>query len=208
VADNLTAIEIHETLATSGLPSQRQLMKMTYHSTIVRLYNAMQARGKFLNVQHTLSHLEHIPTEDADLSARRRVLAKADKQADLGHEALYPILDNSGIEAFALYIHGNLVEKGAKSPFATIQSTARRELLYLRRLEGANHRAEPNPGWSTGGRSWPSFLRSFRHKLVTQRLPTSHNRAYRGDKENGTQVNPWCPNCLAIGSCAQETSTC
>jgi hypothetical protein len=117
MADNLTAIEIHETLAASGLPSQRQLMKMTYHSTIVRLHNAMQVRGKFLNVQHTLSHLEHIPTYDADLYVRRRALAKADKQADLGHEALHSISDKSGIEAFALYIHGNLVEKGAKSPF-------------------------------------------------------------------------------------------
>jgi hypothetical protein len=72
----------------------------------------MQTRGKFLNVQHTLSHLEHIPTEDADLYARRKVLVKADKQADLGHEAFHPISDNSGIEAFALCIHCNLVEMG------------------------------------------------------------------------------------------------
>ena len=205
VVDNLTAIEIHDILAASGLPSQRQLMKMAYHSTIIRLHNAMQSRGTFMDVQHTLSHLEHVPTKDVDLSARRQALAKADKQADLGHAAHHTITDDSGTEAFALYIQDTLVEKGAKSPFALIQMTARRQLLYSRRMEGANLRAGPNPGWSTGGRSWPTFLRNFRHKLITQRLPTAHNRAHRGDTENGTLVNPWCPHCLATGTCTQET---
>jgi hypothetical protein len=205
VVDNLTTIEIHDTLAASGLPFQRQLMKLAYHSSIVRLDNAMQARGTFMDVQHTLSHLEHVHTEDEDLSARRQALAKADRQADLGHAAHHTITDDSGTEAFALYIQDTLVEKGAKSPFALIQMAARRQLLYSRRMEGANHRAGPNPGWSTGGRSWPTFLRNFRHKLVTQRLPTAHYRAHRGDTENGTLVNPWCPHCLVTGTCTQET---
>ena len=205
VVDNLTAIDIHDMLAASGLPSQRQLMKMAYHSTIVRLDKAMQTRGTFMDVQHTLSHLEHVKTADDDLSARRKALAKADKQADHGHAATHPIADESGTEAFALYIQDSLVEKGAKSPFALIQMTARRQLLYNRRMEGANHRIGNNPGWSTGGRSWPTFLRNFRHKLVTQRLPTAHNRAHRGDTENGSLVMPWCPHCLETGTCTQET---
>jgi hypothetical protein len=77
--------------------------------------------------------------------------------------------------------------------------------LYSRSLEGANHKAGTTPGWKTGGKQWPSFLRKFRHKLVTQRLPTAQNRARRGDTENGAHVNPWCPLCLDEGSCVQET---
>ena len=203
--DNETAIDIHTTLNRSGLPSQRELMKLAYHSTIVRLHAAMQSRGTSLTVVHTLSHLEHQHTSDPDLAARRHALAKADSQADLGHKNRYAISDDSGIEAFALHINGILVEKGAKTPFASIQMAARKKLLYARYMEGANHRVGKNPGWSTGGRQWPSFLRVFRHKLVTQRLPTAKNRAFRGDTENGTVVNPWCPHCLALGDCNIET---
>ena len=81
----------------------------------------------------------------------------------------------------------------------------RKELLYTKRLEGATHKTGPNPGWSTGGRKWPTFLRNFRHKLITRRLPTAHNRAFRGDSENGVQINPWCPRCMDIGDFNQET---
>ena len=165
----------------------------------------MQSRGTTLTVVHTLSHLEHQHTSDPDLAARRHALAKADSQAELGHKNRYAVIDDSGIEAFALYIDGTLVEKGAKTPFASIQMEARKKLLYARYMEGANHRVGKNPGWSTGGRQWPSFLRVFRHKLVTQRLPTAQNRAFRGDTENGTVVNPWCPRCLALGDCNIET---
>jgi hypothetical protein len=98
-----------------------------------------------------------------------------------------------------------LVEKAAKTPFARIQIEARKTLLYARHLEGANHRAGTNPGWNTGGRQWPNFLRIFRHKLITQRLPTAYNRARRGDMENGTLVNPWCPLCATTGTFTIET---
>ena len=57
-----------------------------------------------MDVQHTLSHLEHVHTADEDLSARRRALPKADRQADLGHAAKHTITDDSGTEAFTLYI--------------------------------------------------------------------------------------------------------
>jgi hypothetical protein len=90
-ADNVTAIDIHDTLASSGLPQQRALVKLPYHSTIVRLYNAMQARGHFLDVQHTLSHLEHRSSPNQDLTERRKALAAADNQADKGHHAPHAI---------------------------------------------------------------------------------------------------------------------
>jgi hypothetical protein len=44
--DNQTAIDIHNRLTRAGLPKQRDLMHMHYHSTIARLYTAMLARGK------------------------------------------------------------------------------------------------------------------------------------------------------------------
>ena len=112
--DNETAIDIHENLAKSGILSQRDLMKIAYHSTIVRLHAAMQSRGAFLTVVHTLSHLEHRHTTDPDLAARQQTLAKADAQADFRHKTRYSISDDSEIEAFALHMDGILVEKGPK----------------------------------------------------------------------------------------------
>ena len=203
--DNETALEIHNALALTGLPPQRKLMHMPYHSTIVRLNTAMQHRKTFLELTHTLSHLESTTTQDTDLKHRRDALAKADHEADIGHQTHYFIQDDSGIEDFALRINGILVEKAATTPFARIQTEARKTLLYARHLEGANHRAGNNPGWNTGGRQWPNFLRIFRHKLITQRLPTAYNRARRGDSENGTQVNPWCPLCATTGTFTIET---
>jgi hypothetical protein len=203
--DNETTVEIHETLATSGLPQQRSLVKLLYHSTVTRLNNAMQKRMKFLTVVHSLSHLEHLTSPNKDLTLRRKALAQADNLADAGHQANLKKHDPSGIENYGLHIRGVLVEKASKSPFAHIQMLARKDLLYVRRLEGAVHKTSPNPGWFTGGRKWPTFLRTFRHKLITQRLPTAHNRAYRSDAEDGTQVNPWCPRCMDIGSFVQET---
>ena len=204
-ADNETAIAIHNELATSGLPPHRALMQLPYHSTIVRLHSAMQKRTRFLDIVHTLSHLEHEHTDDTDLKTRRDALARADKQADDGHQTSSFITDPSGVEDFALRIKGELVEKTATSPFAHIQSKRRMMQLYSRTLEGANHRAGPTPGWKTGSRQWPTFLKRFRHKLLTQRLPTAQNRAKRGDPEDGVPVNLWCPLCLAKGSCVQET---
>ena len=204
-ADNETAIAIHNELAASGLPPQRALVLLPYHSTIVRLHKAMQRRSRFLTVIHTLSHLEHESTDDKDLYLRRQSLARADTQAEEGHHVSAFIIDPSGVEDFALRINGVIVEKKASSPFAQIQSKKRMEQLYFRALEGANHRTGPSPAWRTGSRQWPSFLRKFRHKLITQRLPTAQNRVRRGDSEDGVLVNPWCPLCLAEGTFVQET---
>jgi hypothetical protein len=178
-------------------------MQLPYHSTILRLHIAMQQRTTFLDIVHTLSHLEHEKTDDIDLSSRRQALAHADKQADDGHQASTYILDPSGVEDFALHIE--LVEKTASSPFGNIQSLKQMNQLHFRSLEEANHRAGPFPGWKTGSRQWPAFLRKFRHKLLTQRLPTSQNRALRGDTEDGLPVSSWCPLCLEEGSCIRET---
>ena len=203
--DNETAIDIHNELASSGLPPQRALMQLPYHSTILRLHTAMQQRTAFLDIVHTLSHLEHVKTDDTDLSMRRQALARADNQADEGHHASYHIQDPSGIEDFALHVNGELVEKKASTPFKDIQCRKRMNQLYSRSLEGANHRAGPSPGWKTGGRQWPAFLRKFRHKLITQRLPTGQNRALRGDTEDGVAVTPWCPLCQEGGVLTPET---
>jgi hypothetical protein len=109
--DNETAIDIHNELAASGLPPQRALMQLPYHSTILRLHTAMQQRTTFLDIVYTLSHLEHEKTYDTDLSMRRQALARADKQADEGHQATTHILDPSRVEDFALHVNGELVEK-------------------------------------------------------------------------------------------------
>jgi hypothetical protein len=144
--DNETAIAIHNELATSGLPPQRALMRLPYHSTIARLHTAMQHRTRFLDIVHTLSHLEHESTDDLDLQNRREALARADEQADKGHNVTSHIIDPSGVEDFALRIHGELVEKTAASPFAQIQTTKRMVQLYSRSLEGANHKTGITPG--------------------------------------------------------------
>ena len=103
----------------------------------------MQTRGKFLDVRHTLSHLEHRVSPDPDLNERRKSLAAADSEADRGHHALHAIQDPSGIESFALYVQGTLVEKASKTPFKHLQMRTRKELLYTKRLEGATHKTGP-----------------------------------------------------------------
>ena len=82
----------------------------------------------------------------------------------------------------------------------------RRKLLCSKTFEGANHRTEATPGWSTGSKHWPSFLTTFRHKLITRRLPNAYNRSTRQDTEDGIIVNPWCPRCLADGETITETT--
>jgi hypothetical protein len=82
----------------------------------------------------------------------------------------------------------------------------RRELLCTKKMEGVNHRTGASPGWSTGSKYWATYLNTFRHKLVTMRLPNAHNRSTRQDTENGTIVNPWCPRCLADGVTTIETT--
>jgi hypothetical protein len=90
----------------SGLPPQRALVQLPYHSTITRLHTAIQKRTRFLDIVHTLSHLEHEKVEDLDLHSRRQALARADRQAEEEHHPSTFILDPSGMEDFALHIKG------------------------------------------------------------------------------------------------------
>ena len=205
--DNLGAVDIHNRLLTHGLPCNRALMHLNYHTTIKRLHNAMLTRGRPLQVVHTLSHMENTKTNDTQLHARRRALAVADTAAGESH-GLEPITpDNTFIEAFPLYINGVRVEKTADTPFAKIQRDTRLHQLYERKMEGANARTGTLPTWGTGRRTWPHYLRTFAHKLWTKRLPTAHNRAKRGDTEDDVPVMPWCPHCLKQGDTNLETHT-
>ena len=203
--DNMTALDIHERLAASGLPPNRQHVQHHYHSTITRLHLAMQRRGAFLATCHTLSHLEHKISRDTDLNARRAALAGADKAADEAHDLLSAIRDDKGIEAFPLRIKDVLVEKSAASPFTEIQRQTRLKQLYSRSMEGANARAGSIPNWSSGSKVWATHLRNFRHKLWTKRLPTAYNRSRRGDTEDGVAIMPWCPECLKNNMANLET---
>ena len=45
---------------------------------------------------------------------------------------------------------------------------------------------------------WPGYLRIFRHKLWTDRLPKAAERHKRGDLENGELVPPHCPHCPLV----------
>ena len=175
--DNMTAIDIHNTLCTTGLSSRRSLINKHYHSTITRLHTAMAKRGSPLTITHTLSHLEHVVSNSPSLNGRRSALARADKAADTYHASLPIRPDPSGTEPFPLTIGGIIVEKKSKTPFPLIQMNLRRKLLCSKRFEGANHRTEATPGWSTGSKHWPSFLTTFRHKLITRRLPNAYNRS-------------------------------
>ena len=204
--DNQTAIDIHNRLTRAGLPKQRDLMHMHYHSTIARLYSAMLARGKWITITHTLSHLEKTRTGDPDLHGRRQALAMADHKAGQCHDLQSLFVDTSGNEDFVLKTDNATVEKKSKTAFAHGQRIRRLSHLCGLKMEGANHRAGATPGWTTGSRSWPSFLRTFRHKLYTQRLPTAHNRSRRGDTEDGEPIMPWCPRCLSNGNANIETT--
>ena len=80
--DNMTAIDIHSMLQSSGLPPRRSLINKHYHSSIVRLHTAMTNRGTPLSITHTLSHLEHTISKSPSLKSRRDALANADKTAE------------------------------------------------------------------------------------------------------------------------------
>jgi hypothetical protein len=150
--DNMTAIDIHSMLQTSGLPPRCSLINKHYHSSIARLRTAMTNRGLPLVITHTLSPLEHTTSKSTSLKGRRDALARADKTADRHHSAVPIPRDRTGNEPYPLTIHGEVVEKKSKTPFPTIQMRLRRELLYTKKMEGANHRTGASPGWSTGSK--------------------------------------------------------
>jgi hypothetical protein len=105
----------------------------------------MRTRGKPLTVVHTLSHLEHVQTNDLKLKARRWALAAADKAAGESHTLDMIIPDITCIEAFPLYINGERVEKTTDTPFAVIQRNKRITQLYDKKMEGENAHSGQTP---------------------------------------------------------------
>ena len=62
--DNEVTIDIHNKLKLFPFTSSRCWLSNPYSSTIKRLMEAMQARGKHITIVHTLSHLEHTKHDD------------------------------------------------------------------------------------------------------------------------------------------------
>ena len=91
-------------------------------------------------------------------------------------------------------------------PYLALRHELRwQDRLHSKRMEGALHRTTPIPRWKTGSRSWPDHLRIFRHKLVTNRLPTAAERHSRGDVEDDLRVPSTCPFCSQYDSHITET---
>ena len=84
--DNTTAIHIHNLIATGGL-NDYFLLRQPYKATIIRLANAMKARGALLPVTHTHSHFEHKLSTNDSLNGRCQALAGADAAADNAHSS-------------------------------------------------------------------------------------------------------------------------
>jgi hypothetical protein len=59
------------------------LVQTKYRAAIRHLLYCMQTRGQSLKVRHILSHMEHTPTDDDDLSILRDRLAEADTIATI-----------------------------------------------------------------------------------------------------------------------------
>jgi hypothetical protein len=83
--DNEAAVTAHKSIHYHAWKPARKWAKTEYRTTLDRLHQAMQSRnGDIIDVVHTHSHLEHIPT-DAYLNRRRQILEEADDQANLAH---------------------------------------------------------------------------------------------------------------------------
>ena len=122
------------------------------------------------------------------------------------HSPVQPF-DTTGLEPFPLVTPEGTLEKSA-GPYLGIRHESRwRDRLHGKRMEGALHRTTSIPSWKTGSRSWPDHLRIFRHKLITNRLPTAAERHSRGDVEDDLPVPSTCPICSQHGSHITETQT-
>ena len=204
--DNETAILLHDIILHRGL-TDHYLAKQPYRATLVRLSHAIATRGASLPIEHTHSHLEHTFTPDESLEQRRLALAAADAAADIAHTLPTLPFDTTGLELFPLSTPDGTLEKLAGPYLGLCHELRWRARLHARRMEGAIHRSTPIPRWKTGSRSWPDHLRIFRHKLITNRLPTAAERHSRGDREDGLPVSSTCPTCDQHGSHITETQT-
>ena len=202
--DNETAIFLHNIVLHRGL-TDHYLIKQPYRATLVRLSHAIATRGTHIPIVHTHSHLEHVFTPDESLEQRRLALAAADAAADAAHSLPTLPFDTSGLEPFPLVTPEGTLEKMA-GPYLALRHERRwQDRLHSKRMEGALHRTTTIPHWKTGSRSWPDHLRIFRHKLITNRLPTAAERHSRGDIEDDLPVPSTCPLCSQHDSHVTET---
>jgi hypothetical protein len=204
--DNTAAIHLHNTIVAEGL-NDRSLLRQPYKTTIIRLANAMKARGALLQITHPHSHLEHKHSTNDNLNERRQALAGADAAADVAHASEILPYNTEGVENFPLITPLGILEKAATTYLKGSCESRWGSRLSNKTIEGALHRAHTPSQWPSGSADWPDYLRIFRHKLWTDRLPTAAERHKRGDQKNGELVPPHCPHCLLGVEPVAETQT-
>jgi hypothetical protein len=86
VCDNKAAVKAHLTSRSHAGHGARRWAAVEYRVTLDRLHQAISSRdGGPIQVIHTHSHMEGVPTPDPDLHIHRQILAIADFQADKAH---------------------------------------------------------------------------------------------------------------------------
>jgi hypothetical protein len=150
------------------------LLRQPYKATLIRLANAMKARGALLPITHPQSHLEH-----KFFTSDRQALAGADAAADKAHSSDTPLYNDEGMENFPLLTPLGVLDKLA-SIYLKGSCEARWSFhLSEKSMEGALHKAHTPSHWPSGSADWPDYLRIFRLKLWTDRLPTAAERHKR-----------------------------
>jgi hypothetical protein len=70
--DNTAAIHIHNIIVSASL-NDHFLLRRPYKATIIRLTNAMKARGTLLPITHNHSHLEQKQSTNHDLAQMQQL---------------------------------------------------------------------------------------------------------------------------------------
>ena len=84
--DNEAAVKAHYTTQHHAALGARRWAAVDFRVTLDRLNTAITGRGgEPIDVIHTHSHLENVPTPDPDVHQRRQTLAIADFQANKAH---------------------------------------------------------------------------------------------------------------------------
>jgi hypothetical protein len=195
--DNEAAVKAHKSIHYHARKSARKWAKTEYRTTLDRLHQAMQNRdGDTIDVIHTHSHLEHTPTQDADLHTRRQILAEADHQADLAHNLRPNTCPTSNRERYTFHsAHGPLEKNIGPSTLTTVQDAKRLALSSLK-MEGALSRHAASAVHTSKRCSLPDYLAIHRTKIILNRLPTRQERNRRHDTHaNGEKIVPYCPHC-------------
>ena len=194
--DNEAAVRAHKTIFYHAQKSTRKWARTDYRTALDRLHQAIQNRGSRIQVVHTHSHLEDTPTDDVDLQTRRNTLAAADTQADLAHTLPAMRLDASPREMFRVHnAYGPLEKNVGAATVSTLHLRCTNQLQKLK-MEGRMIRTVESAVKLSTRCTLPTFLLSFRTKLILNRLPTRQERSRRGDTHaDGSPVDPQCPHC-------------